>query len=762
MAKCTIILYYIENLDESKNFVIDGMPAFLSNKDPFQTINDFQYIRFANSQTIKLNADQSLSFYKYAAGAPTKGPNYCIVRYPTNAEAFYFITNIRQKAPETIELDLQLDVLNTFSAYWRPMLGEKTRILREHRDRFSGYLDTDTGNIVLESIFSRTDEGESLELIRSGALQTINDQRGGAANTNFFLIFRTDNNGVPCVDLCANKELLIGTAGSVSSYTLPVGDMVSGRYYYILGNLSVEIHGRKRGVMADGTKMAWNPATWYLSGDGMFIFYKNSAGRIAISFVSDNSNLVALSGKWEEWPGTTYGATHEEWESTISIVITQGKTLYYSNNLTYDQAEIKTFSSTLINVGGTDQYIASIDTLDRTDSHLVKVIECPYCPIDYEYNWQTGIYTFDDTQFLSRSPEGYLRDYDIGKINLHGDIQSVNLTPEVRQLWTYGRTKKAKGTLSDPKLKTSPFNQPTYIYDSFSQIFKYEDLEPYQNQSPANQYAYLDLTYRQSNAISSNLYFGLNFRSATHRANRKDSNFPDILPASRNNEIPLYSSEYLNYIRNGYNYDKKKLKEQTGQNAILAAVKILGAAVSFALTSVTGGVSAAAGIGVLTSGITAGLSQPGNYRTATQELEQKINLLKAQGFNVSGIDDIDLFKHYAGNKLLFASYVLKDEDRERLENRFYYFGYASNRYGRPQRSRKYFDFLQCEAVFDFDGAELSIGPNIWQLSDHLDLIKEKLAAGVTIFWSDGLARNNFKLTQDMENIETWIYNQAHT
>ena len=314
--------------------------------------------------------------------------------------------------------------------------------------------------------------------------------------------------------------------------------------------------------------------------------------------------------------------------------------------------------------------------------------------------------------------------------------------------------------MSDPKLKTSPFYQPTYIYDSFSQIFKYEDLEPFQNQSPLNQFAFLDIYYKQSNAVSSNLYFKLVFRGATHRVTERDSNFPEILAASRNNEVPLFSSEYLNYIRNGYNYDKKKLQEQTGQSAIISAVKILGAAVSFALSSVTGGASAAMGVGVLTSGLTSGIAQPGNYRAAAQELEQKINLLKAQGFNVSGIDDLDLFKGYAGNKLQLATYELKPMDKERLEDRFYYFGYASDRYGKPQRSRKFFDFLQCDAVFDFDGSSSVSGPNIWQLSDHLDLIKEKLAAGVTFFWSDGLARNGFKLTQDMENIETWIFDLA--
>lgn len=758
MATCTITLYYIENLEESKNFVIDGMPAFLAQKTPFQTITNFQYIRFQDSQTIKLDADQSLSFYKLTSGTPTKGPNYCAIGYPDSATAYFFIANIRQKAPETCELDLQLDVLNTFSAYWPSLLGKKTKILREHVDRFSGYKETDTGNIVLESKFSRTDEGETLQLVRGGTITSIADKRGGlASDMNFFLIFRTDADGIPCVDLCADRELLIGTAGGASPLTIPVADMVAGRYYYLLGNISAEIHGVTRGYYIYQNQeipLAWEAHTWSLSGDGMLVFYKTADGLISVSFVSDGSNMVQPTGEWTEH------SPHTDNKLSISVVITQGQKLYYSNNLTFDQAEIKTFSSTLINVGGTDQYLASIDTLDRTDSRIVKVIECPYCPIEYDYNNTTHLYEFDDTQFLSRSPEGYLRDYDIGKIKLNVEIKSTSIISEIRQLWTYGRTKKDKGTLSDPKLKTSPFFQPTYIYDSFSQILKYEDFEPYQNQSPANQYAYLDIYYKQSNAVSSNLFFKFVLRSATHRVTERDSNFPEILAASRNNEVPLFSSEYLNYIRNGYNYDKKKLQEQTGQSAIISAVKILGAAVSFALSSVTGGASAAMGIGVLTSGLTSGIAQPGNYRAAAQELEQKINLLKAQSFNVSGIDDLDLFKGYAGNKLQLVTYKVKPMDEERLEDRFYYFGYASDRYGKPQRSRKFFDFLQCDAVFDFDGSSSVSGPNIWQLSDHLDLIKEKLAAGVTFFWSDGLARNGFKLTQDMENIETWIFDLA--
>ena len=754
MDNTTVKLYFIQNLTEDKNFVLEDMAAFIAHYTPVLSLSNMQYMRLSKTQTLKIDKPQDWA----DVSAPLNLPNYCeIVNDATHEEpAYYFIVAIRQRAQQTVELALELDVLNTFKSRWYLLFTSKTRVYREHVDRYEAQAMLSPGTLKLYPIFSRTDEGETPKLVRDGAeLTPIQDDKGGTSDVSFYLIYRTDENGRPCVDMAASKQLLIGRAGTPTPYSLPIANMVAGRYYYLMGDISFDINGRSQHVRSDNTPEPPEDADFELDGKGMLVFWKLANNYIAVSFVSDEGNLVELTGEWWE-PSAAYYIDRYHWFADRGITIQHGKTLYYSNNLTYNQEEIESFDNIEINAGGSDVYLAPLSVLDLTDGNNVKVIECPYCPIDYIYDSQSELFTFDPNKFASTSPEGFMRSYNVGRISFkNNSFASVLLVSPFSYTASSATITAPKGTFKDPKEYTSPFYFHAFVYDSFAHMFKYEDLR--KKSSPNFLYSdKIKISYKQSSAISSNLVFDFGMdASGNFEEYVREENFANVLPCSRNNEVPLYSSSYLEYIKNGYNYDKKKIRETAAQNATLSAVQLLGSVLSFALSGATGGLSAVAGVGLASSAISSLASQAGTYKQASADLEQKVNLLKAQSFTVSSIDDLDLFKYYGKNRLLHGVYHMQSGDKKRISDKFYFTGYAATRTGGPVRSRLYFDYFQADA--DFMPAAPSAYLSIGQLDEYLDEVKAKIAAGITLFWSSGLALQSWKLTQERENLELDIY-----
>ena len=67
--------------------------------------------------------------------------------------------------------------------------------------------------------------------------------------------------------------------------------------------------------------------------------------------------------------------------------------------------------------------------------------------------------------------------------------------------------------------------------------------------------------------------------------------YENILVSTRNNEYPIFTSQYLNYMRTGYNNDKKKVGEQQTGNWIKTGLLTAGAIGSILAAIPTGGAS---------------------------------------------------------------------------------------------------------------------------------------------------------------------------
>lgn len=738
-----VFLYSIPDLLEENNFVVEDMPAYLAHFSNAEEIEGFQWQRLEMFKTIKIAFSQY-----YNTPSPSESWNYAAIYAEDDegnidsaiAPAFYFIQRIEQRAQSTISLTMKLDCLNTFYEKWKGEMTPETYIARAHKDRFFVANQT-TLNATLVDIYDKTPEGDSFPMVADkDSRLTIYDSAGGDLQTNplkFYLVYRTSNNGRPCLDLCANRELLIHAASQGGDPVLYThSDIVEGRYYYIIGEFSADLHTP--------------PSTWETKTNGILKFWWNNANnRFHIIYVNAAGDVVASS-----YPD--------------QVRITQGRRVYYSAESTLDTRKIETFPYATINAGNyQEKYLGDISQLDKTDSRIVKVIECPYSPIAYVFDYVSRVFQFNRDIFSYESESEnppYFRTYDLGASLPERMIRRATQTKfrrtEAKASILALKSSPVAKWLEDPKLKTSPYEAETLIYDSFAVQIRLEDYAaPIRNTYTETGFA---VYFKQSANVSSALYFRVEALPSTTGAldfmkfQQSEENFPSVLVASRNNEVALFSSEYLNYLKNGYNYEKKKQEENLGFQATMGILQTLGAVLSFALSPATGGGSATAGFGLTIGAATTFANMGMAAHQNAESLNQKINLLKSQSYSVSGIDDLDLFNGYAGNKAKLLTYKIREADKNRVAARFQYFGYAVDTYGDPFAlglldSRYNFNYLKCDPVFRV--SDISIVP------EFLDDVAERLRAGITIFhrrFYDIQGGDDYWLNRDTENIETSI------
>lgn len=745
MATSTVKLYLVPELIDENNYIIEGLSTFLGQRTASpKTITNFQYQRLERSKDIKIN------FAQKEADVLQRKWNYASIKNSDNDfTAYYFIVGYRQISTETVLLELELDTLNTFYDVFKVKFAPNTFVMRAHVDRFK-LIGSSGTTLNLAKIVDRVSEGDSPSFFTENPNgDEITDRKGESeTQKHFYLIYRTSEGSpaTPAIDLAAEEPLLLSIGQtSGSSYTREYSGMVQDRYLYLLGVFSITFYNvwyiNENGVRVEGNKTITSS-----DSKGFIRFVKttyNDTTAIRILFYSgadsDSDNMYPID--------TT---------SNSKYTITQGKNLYYSATLTNEASTASTFAYININAGTIqNEYLGAISALDRTDSKIVKVIECPYCPIEYtRIQTEEGyLYRFSDF-FEAKSPnENYLRTYDLTKPFPARSIQRNNLTSLfMLDVDSGDLTQRTAHFLEDPKIYNSAYYRLTYYYDSFAYVVKLEDYVPIEGiASPAT--FRLDVKYKQSSNVSSNLAFDIDaYTDSSYFMGYGEDSFSTILAGSRNNELTLFSSEYLNYLRNGYNYDKKKQAESVAYGAGMAALQTAASVISFALSGVTGGVSAAAGVGLAVGAATSAASVAYNAKQGNDELEQRLKSLRNQSYSVSNIDDLDLFKYYGGNKLRSKVYKVSDTVKAALDSKFRYYGYAVEKFANPYPtytdSRYYYNFLQCEPVFKETSKSVP--------GEFLDAITEKLKAGVTIWHSASYAQYVGTLSKEWENFETSI------
>ena len=387
----------------------------------------------------------------------------------------------------------------------------------------------------------------------------------------------------------------------------------------------------------------------------------------------------------------------------------------------------------------------NVTSIDRTDSRNIKLIALPYCPAQTEisgssirilnnftYDTSTGWFKSNDvtTQFNNRF-KTTLRESPFSTLLLKNlDLKVTN----------------ERDDSLESKLFHSDFYRPKFVYDSFNYNYYLEryDYSDYLKDNPTFPDLDYHVTFVMTRTINSKFLFKLDTNYLTH----SQEDYDGLVAVARNNEEVLFNSAYINYVRSGFNYDKKTLarkQESAGWN--------IGLSIGSAILGIIGSVAtqnplpAILGVGAAGIGITGQIvSNIQTQAQGEQTIQQKLEEAERQAVAVAGSDDVDLLTAYSGNRAKLVLYDVSERMKKLIGDLFYYCGYKLDLQAVPDKdSRYWFNFVQCDLIVNYDS-------NV--PSDIMNDLVERFKQGVTFFhYHDG-----FDLDQEKENLEVSLIN----
>ena len=728
------IIIYNTKLSPELNAQVDNIQDYLNSLQA--TLDkDVQYQKVELDLSIKVDLPQEYQ---------TRTIGNYVDLIQDNKHFYFFIMGAAWTAKNTVTLQLSLDTINTFNGDFH--FTDKTHVIREHKSRFNNSNPFVVGNNTLQEVVDESDEGIS------GAVQYKVDEEviysgNNYLNQKWYIIYDTgknaqDPNRVNVEVLPEKRVPIMGSTEQLSQ--IRFNDVPVNKHHFVLQveNLAASMSfydGEKNVTYSVGQKYKGRDAWYTIRG---FYWRRINASQWDIGFLllaenlneafeSKTYNLGDVSlitfinaeeyrvnkDNYPNWPGRDY--IHGWFDNTDDDIIK------YTN-----QVRFETYTPTEPAV-----WSREIADVDRTSQTIIKIIECPYCPIDL--TWEEGInirvpqhWMYDGTKGkITPSEGGKLPEFKastVTGIDL-GLRRNIDITADVINWDKF---------LLDPKLKHSAFYTYKLVYDNFSLPIIFERLNPYNTvYSPT-----MEIEYKQSGHISSALAFKAGFYNCTYT---DSSDYAKYLISTRSLESPLYSDEYINYLRNGYNYDKKSKNTQTATSWITAGVSLVGSIATFAAGGMTGGISTVASISLMSTAITTFSTAISNTISSERSIEEKLENARNKSITVQGCDDLDLLNYYNGNKVHIIQYQVSSKLRSLMNSTFYYCGYASDRYGLPKaRNRVWFDFLQCEPVFDEERTSA--------YQEFVKDIKSRYSSGVTRFHK---VNNTWNFEQTKENWE---------
>ena len=486
---------------------------------------------------------------------------------------------------------------------------------------------------------------------------------------------------------------------------------------------------------------------------GTFTLLKRSDEIVKDSrFDATNMRDTLRSMKWDVYYGKI--TTYERKESELEVTERQGTLIFTDKD-----------SGAAVNVSKTDGTtqvgrLSRFALIDTSYSGITKLIELPYLP------FVTSV-TQDSDGTLTFNVPILDRDYALvgqyGKYNESETIQGIGAPSTIfdrialptdssgnknypcitsymlTDVWQQVTTRNMSNALADAKLLHSDFYDLRFVYDSFSWSVKFEQL------GKPTEIPRVRVYFVASSAPVSR--FGFVFEKVNWKYSSvgvtSESDF-DFMDCSRNNEVTLYNDEYLNYLRNGYNFDVKS-------RVIGAATQLASGAASVALGFAVGG-----GVGVAASATSALIGSISSFAQGDNSMQSKMASLQARSASVSGSDSLSLMKSYSSNKLHLMKYSVNETISNMLSDLFYYYGYRCAHQGKPSTtSRHWFNFVQCSPKFS--RTWLNRLPKY--MRDELSRLCEY---GVTRYHKDTSVVNvnlvlGYDVDQKMENFESAIW-----
>lgn len=665
----------------------------------------------------------------------------------------YFIEKIDRVSDQVVRVRLSFDELNFMSAIGADngiagFLSDRTRVTREHKDRFAK---SKTGNSYLP-IIDRFPEGISGNFRRTSKEEIEDDKLDWTA---FYFADGTDPDS-PIASYLAPSEAMsqktVKAAKDTLAYadipeavslyfTLPEASDLSVEGYMLTGGTTpgrtvtlgeeADIDGRRCVVMAariwtgkkagDNFLQSYFYKVWY---DKNGIFVKEEQ----VGTFYDHMFKIVAPRCARVFSGTT------AWPTSLPAILRLKRlTAFFKKD-----------------VMAVDQLVAE-SSIERTSLGLKKAICLPYKP-------------------FNRNADGYLPD---GAVVVAGKVLLANPDTENTFEWippgrwsdlmlprlpakpTETPDGKAAALRDEPKVFSSEFRFAKIVYDSFAIVLKGE--ESYFNLS-LSEIGNDKIVFKFFASPSMVSEFELTLYSWPGYAPEEfilkpiwSEDYPLHLVINRNNETPVYTSGYLDYLRTGYNYDLKSQAVQLGMQGLGIAISAINAGVGIAATFTPGvGIAAApyavsAATGFASSIANIGKNAAENERGNAQRLKE----LQSQGASVAGNSDFAVSKRYTKNRVSLETYSVEPRLINSARSFFYLKGYATDEIKAPScHTRAHFDFVECDPVFKPEA--LSLFPK-WML----DLIADDLRQGVTFLHP---VAGDYDIGQTSSNYELSVLN----
>lgn len=782
------IKIYKTALTPQRNALVDDIDLYLGSLTPTYTSANFQYQKMGLDLVVKVNLDQ-----QYVAKAIG---NYVEI-IQDGKSYYYFIMESSWKSTTTVELTLSIDSINTFRN--DVTFTEKTKIIRQHKDRFKRkFLETEEieaeqrayqnhisfiddrligadipqtgfyeivetqGSITqVIDVFINTSTGlieiilgpqiapakfylkvyikdyyRIIDQYAEGISPTLYSKKNSVLNPeelSWHLLYYGDASSVYTA-LCADETIYARIPAS--SLYMNKSDMVEDIIYYIdfaTASVATPKFGKGQLIKATVTEPTFgNTFTTEAWNEGTFKFSR------MIAFRKHEDKIQVATKTYRYVFGSYYHDGNSSWKtfdtatriffsSQTNFVVYRGTASGVNSRTT-----IRQFPSSQFTVTATYEEVAGLEKVNRTDSKLIKIVKLPYCPIDYQTDL-LGRYEFNNVDI------GYDADNDLllipDKQKLSRFITTTVENPLDVSIYLPLNLTEDRRISRESKLYHSDFYRPKVIYDTFSTVFALDRC----NIEYAPQYFSFNID--TSKLINSSFIFS--FPDVNYTSFIDD--YEGYMFVNRNNELPLYSSDYLNYLRNGYNYDVKNKDISNAARWVGTGLSIIGSVASFALSGATSGVSAAAGVGLAISSVGSIATNITSQVQSENAIAQKLQEAYRHGGTPSSMEAVDLLSVYGdNNKAKLMVYEVSDTLKSQLYDLFFYCGYATNVQKIPELdTRAWFNFIQCDAEFDADEV----------YEQYLSDMKARYSSGVTVYHNNMISGER---TWDWDqNYENW-------
>ena len=516
----TTLKLYQTSLQIEKNFVVDDLDTYLAGLTPvYASDNNFQRQKIALDRSIKINKPQTW----------TENPifNYAVIEQD-NRRYYFYVVGCNWRAQKTVAISLHMDTLNTYRSELVDGRTDKTTINRQRKNRW-----VKAGTTVFPQV-DEFDEGLQ-DLARTKTLDWP-VQTEYLKGYKWYLIYQatqdldaTITRPINCYCV-ADHPVSFKIADAPSTITV---DTLAPGIWYILGNPD--------GSSDEGRTIWYREANWTT----YFKEYKIELDSISVAAYT----TVKITAIQHNFP----------------YQIAETKLLYahpgpgHAPTIKDDYLSIDTSKDPITAIYGTGEQIGTlqkISDVDRTDSRLIRIVELPYAPFNLiplpnnTYALPNG-WTVDNSRLkLTNVANASFENDDImpQKIDAFTDALAVDMVNFTNP-----------SALRDDKLETKRYNSSFHIeklaYDSFSVAMPLERLTVNPNASEEDEATHAKITFYPSADFGSNRLFKVDPPETYTWKHITD--YEQYRFCSRNNELPIFSSNYITYRRTGYNYDKK-------------------------------------------------------------------------------------------------------------------------------------------------------------------------------------------------------------